>query len=67
MWKRLNNERTVAYLSLTAAVLWVLVFSIQVRNFYVQRQRDIERSEKLDEINKALQSIVDEITKKERP
>ncbi len=67
MWKRLNNERTVAYLSLTAAVLWVLVFSIQVRNFYVQRQRDIERSEKLDELSKSLQSIVDEITKKERP
>lgn len=66
MWKRLNNERTVAYLSLTAAVLWLLVFSIQVRNFYIQRQRDIERAQKLDEMNDSLQAIVDEITKKDQ-
>lgn len=66
MWKRLNNERTLTYLSITAAVLWVFTFGLQVRNFYVQRQRDIERSEKLDELNKALQSIVDEITKKDQ-
>jgi hypothetical protein len=66
MWKWLNNERTLAYLSLTAVVVWAFVFGLQVRNFYVQRQRDIERSQKLDELNAALQSIVDEITKKDQ-
>lgn len=66
MWKWLNNERTLAYLSITAAVLWVFTFGLQVRNFYVQRQRDIERSQKLDEMNDSLQAIVDEITKQDQ-
>jgi ABC-type siderophore export system fused ATPase/permease subunit len=62
MWKWLKNERTLAYLTVAAVVLWVFVFGLQVRNAYIQRQRDFERSQKLDELNAALQSLVDEIT-----